>query len=183
MPLHGEPKNGDFAKYVESLGRGGPPPGQVLPDASERPGKRLGLPSWGRARGKGVDLPTPTSPPASPLPTPMPPGAQRDSQQPAPTLAARAGKRRLAFGLTVASVLLFWQAAGMLMSASTLPFAIENYIPALFLGGVALMLLKAARDARSKAAGQPLPRYGRLDSLKPRPPATGELPGNDTGNG
>jgi len=179
MALPEEPKNGDFASYIEALSRGGAQaPGRVM-DKAARTARGLAT-GWGRGtdRGKaGADgapgavaprWPSPAAEPALlPQGAPALPGASPLPDAPSgPPLAARTAQRRVGLGLTLLSLIVAWIALGRLAEAlSHQPFEFERLFPGIFLGAFAFMLYQAARQSRRKAARNPLPRYAPLDSL------------------
>lgn len=188
MALPGEPKNGDFASYVESLSRnGGPAPGQVLaPVPREQPPREpaakptaksaaqssggLEASGWGRS-----DKPAPAVA-AKPLPAPArgTPGGFADGSPAAQQLARVGSHRRVALILTIVAVALCWSAFATVMEAmNRQPRQVEDFFPAVFLTFVALMLFKAATRLRAKARDGVLPKYGPLETLARRPDRQG----------
>jgi len=148
MVQPGEPKNGDFASYVESLGRNGAQaPGQVLkPTRAEKSGRRAAA------------KPQPASPRS------MPGGSTAGSPEAAVPLARQAGQRRVGFILGLAAAALGWYTIRQVLNAfeqGTLDA--DTLFPAVFTGFVALMLLKARSNVRAKAQGT-LPQYGKLQT-------------------
>ncbi|ARP94622.1 hypothetical protein [Bordetella genomosp. 13] len=192
MALPGEPKNGDFASYVESLSRnGGPAPGQVLQPVprEQRPREPAPKPAarsaaaaaakpsggpdasgWGRS-----DKPAPAAT-ATPLPAPArgTPGGFADGSPAAQQLARVSSHRRVALILTLAAVALCWSAFATVIEAmNRQPRQVEDFFPAVFLTFVALMLFKAASRLRAKAREGVLPKYGPLETLTRRPDRQG----------
>ncbi|SAI56522.1 Uncharacterised protein [Bordetella ansorpii] len=188
MSLPGEPKNGDFASYVEALGRTGmQAPGQVVkPTRAEKKTRRQAIAhqeqqfpdavpggpqasqwdtGWGRNDGK-----PPSS--AKPVPRPQrgtPGGFAAGSPEASPQLAKLASHRRVAFVMTIIAALLAWNAVSTVIEAlSNQPVQMESFFPAVFWGFVSLMLFKSARGLRAKARQGALPQYGKLDSLNRR---------------
>ncbi|WP_144633409.1 hypothetical protein [Bordetella genomosp. 13] len=184
MTLPGEPKNGDFASYVEALGRTGmQAPGQVIkPTRAEKKTRRQAIvhqeqqfpdavpggpqasqwdTGWGRNDTK----------PAAAKPVPRPPrgtpgGFAAGSPEASAQLAKLASHRRVAFVLTVVAALLAWNAVSTVLEAINREhYEIEAFFPAVFLGFVSFMLFRAARGLRAKARQGALPQYGKLESL------------------
>jgi len=155
MAIDGEPKDGDFVRYIDRLTRqGSTAPGQV-PLRQDRAARR----------GRTADAATPAS-----LPTPADPAAspgattpQADSR-PA-TLAARTGQRRIALGLTIAGLFALWHAVGRLFAAlGNRPIQVDDLIPAVFLGVCAFMLLKGGSRLRATQRA-PMPALPPLSTL------------------
>jgi len=185
MALPQEPKNGDFASYVEALSRGGGrAPGEV-----GAPTRAPGAKGWGRSAPAGetgdpwTPLPgrstTPHIPAQAQHPAPgpqaspafEPPWSGNTAPDAAPQpLAARGAQRRISVIMALVSLVVAWVALGRLVEAiNHRPFAFENLIPGLFLAAFAFMIYKASRQSRNKAARGELPRYGKLDSLSGKP--------------
>jgi hypothetical protein len=177
MAIDAEPKNGDFARYIEELtSAGGTSPGRI---ASRRDARRQTAP---------LSTPTPVAPPPS-----SPPGSLSDAPwgntassssrsrtaSPAPvatipgqpdeagiTLARRARQRKIGAVLTVAGIMAGWAAANIAFRAFHSPrFELDEFVPAVFLAFFAFMLFKAAGSARN-------PRKTPLDKLPPLSPST-----------
>lgn len=162
MRFDGEPKDGDFVRYIEMLNReAGGTPGAV--PKPKRNGFKLSLPkpAWGR------DDADSTSAPANPR-TSQPranktvtPGATReDDDTSATTLAARSSQRHLSLGLGIAAVVALWSALHKLFEAiSTHTLDLDALVPVIFLLVCAGMLFKGARGVRQKAdrPAPPLP--------------------------
>lgn len=185
MALPQEPKNGDFASYVEALSRGGGrAPGEV-----GSPTRAPGAKGWGRSAPAGetgdpwTPMPGRSSMPHIPAQAQHPaPGPQASSASEPPwpgntspdatprPLAARNAQRRVSVIMTLVSLVVAWVALGRLVEAiNHRPFAVENLIPGLFLAAFAFMIYKASRQSRIKGTRGELPRYGRLDSLSGKP--------------
>ncbi|WP_417218967.1 hypothetical protein [Achromobacter spanius] len=165
MAIDLEPKDGDFARYIENLSRaGGVTPGKV--------------PEKGRAsRQASVAVPVPVPAPASgdslstapwgntapPSRSTGSPGSTAPSDAAEISMAQRARQRKFGVILTVGGVLAGWAAANIAFRVLRTPhFELDELMPAVFLGFFAVMLLKAAGNAR-KARGTPL---GKLPPLK-----------------
>lgn len=183
MAIDGEPKDGDYVRYVEQLiNRGQAAPGQVIAgtrgtrsgDASSMPGTgaspgavvrdarpgrqdelKLNVP-WGRSTAPATTAPGATAPPVPPA------GAPQAGDT---TLAARASKRRGAFAVTIVALAIAWQAVRMLFEALHRPgFDPQDLVPVAFLIIFAGLLWRAARSQR-KRAGQPLASLPPLTTL------------------
>ncbi len=143
MSIYGEPKNGDFARYVEELSRRGIPSQglQALPPALEEP-----LP--GATRGRRQKSPRPNATPVEPASIDL--SGDNDSTLP-PTLASQASRRQAASGLSffafIAVCFAVWNLAAFV--------ADEHSNPTRFVvpGLIAFWLFRAAARAR-KASRQ-----------------------------
>jgi len=177
MAIDAEPKNGDFARYIEELtSAGGVSPGRI---ASRRDARRqtsavtlpfpvagptspssgsLSEAPWGNTASS-----TPQSRSASPAPLATAPGRPDEANI---TLARQAGRRKFGVVLTVAGILAGWSAANIAFRALHSPrFELDELMPAVFLGFFALMLFKAAKGARN-------PRKTPLNKLPPLTPSS-----------
>jgi len=172
MAIDAEPKDGDFARYIENLTRaGGATPGRV-------PAKRAA------SRRMPGPAPVPAPPPASeplstapwgksatpPLPSrsgsAAPPAATAEEDAGAASLARRARQRKIGIVLTIAGVLAGWAAARIVFEALRGPqFDMDELMPAVFLAFFAFMLFKAAGSARN-------PRKTPLQKLPPLKPSS-----------
>ncbi|ANY16666.1 hypothetical protein [Bordetella pseudohinzii] len=145
MSIYGEPKNGDFARYVEELSRRG------MASAAPSPGE---IPRRGRQ--------APDAAPAAPVPAATPAGAPAGQ---APTLAQQASLRQSSSRQTflgfVALCLAVWNLAAYV--AQEHQSAARFIIPALV--GFWLFRGAARKRARSRAAGRILPPL----NLPPKP--------------
>src|SRR5690606_14876588 len=141
MAIDGEPEDGDYVRYIDSLNRQAGSPGQVL----QKPARASNRGSWGR-RGATTSHGAPSAPaPAAALPG-VAPG---DAGKPPPTLAARTGQRRVALALTIAGAFALWHAVRLLMLALEYdPMEFDDLVPAVFLGICAFMLLKGGSRLR-----------------------------------
>ncbi|MGE8656293.1 MAG: hypothetical protein ACN6O8_06025 [Achromobacter sp.] len=170
MAIDMEPKNGDFARYIENLsGAGGATPGRVpskaqakrraaAPGATPMPAPVPGQDSlndltWGK-----------TAPPplqsrrADSVPPTVAPG---QTEAEAVSLAKRARQRKQGIFLTIAGAVAGWAAVNIAFTALRAPrFDLDDFMPAVFLGFFALMLFKAASGARD-------PRKRPLEKLPP----------------
>lgn len=170
MAIDLEPKNGDFARYIENLtNAGGITPGRV-PDKREA-ARQAASPA-------AVPVPAPTSEPLSTAPwgKPAPPPLQsrRDAASPGSTapvqndegtvsMARQARQRKIGAILTVAGILAGWAAVTLGFRVLRSPqFDLDALVPAIFLGFFAFMLVKAAGAARKP--GKAL--LGKLPPLK-----------------
>lgn len=165
MAIYGEPKDGDFVRYIETLNRqAGVTPGQVLP--RKRAGRTIT--KWKTATEQPTTddsvytyAPSAQLPPAS-YSEDNSPGATRNEEQQPPTLAARSGQRHLALALSIAGFVALWNAITQLFTAvntGTLDF--DSAVPIVFLVVCALMLFKGASSAR-KNQHKPLPKLPPL---------------------
>ncbi|MGY6270207.1 hypothetical protein ACXIUT_10990 [Achromobacter denitrificans] len=168
MAIDAEPKDGDFARYIENLTRaGGGTPGRVAsrreaawrasgpapaPAASPAPPEPLSTAPWGKSAPPGSPVPTP----GSPLP--------REEDPAAASLARRARQRKIGIILTVAGALAGWAAARIVFEVLRRPqFDMDELMPAIFLAFFAVMLFKAAGNARNPGKAPP----AKLPPLKP----------------
>ncbi|HYG43206.1 MAG TPA: hypothetical protein VEA17_09830 [Bordetella sp.] len=157
MAIDGEPKDGDFVRYIDMLNRqrGIATPGQVV--------RREGRAS---RRNQGTPPPADMQAPPRPNPVSAAPGSTAsDASSPNATLAARSGQRRIALGLTIAGVFALWHAVGMLFTALDRdPIDVDDLIPVVFLAVCAFMLFKGAGRLRS-AQRAPLAKLPPLSTL------------------
>lgn len=145
MSIYGEPKNGDFARYVEELSRRGIPSQglQALPPALEEP-----LPGATRGRRQKKARP-PVATPAEPASIDL--SDDDGSAAPPATLASQASQRQAASGLSffafIAVCFAVWNLAAFV--------AEEHSSPTRFVvpGLIAFWLFRAAARAR-KASRQ-----------------------------
>lgn len=166
MAIDAEPKNGDFARYIEELTRaGGSTPGRM---ASRRDAR---IPTPAPAVPPPV---TPGSLSDAPWGATPPPASRSRTAQPAPmattpgqpdqatlTLAQQARRRKVGVILTVAGIMAGWAAVNIGFRALHSPhFELDELMPAVFLAFFAFMLFKAASGARN-------PRKTPLDKLPP----------------
>ncbi|MBO1111658.1 hypothetical protein [Bordetella petrii] len=153
MALDGEPKDGDFVRYIEMLNRqAGGSPGQVPP-------RQRGVPRGGR---RGAAQPAD----AAGAPAPAAPGSPAEPAAAPPTLAARTGQRRIALGLTIAGMFALWHAVSMLVAALDRDTVdIDDLIPVIFLAVCAFMLFKGGSRLRSAQTRAPLPKLPPLSTL------------------
>jgi hypothetical protein len=169
MAIYSEPKNGDYARYIEELvHRGQAAPGQVMAKASAT----VQMPATPPSPGEVIpNVAQGTSKPAAPgktaasrtaaLPMPIPPAGQDAGA----TLAGRAGKRRSALAVTIVSLAIAWQAVRMLIEAVRRPdFDLHELVPVAFLLIFAGILWRAARGQRSRA-NQPPARLPPLTTI------------------
>lgn len=163
MAIDMEPKNGDFARYIENLSRaGGATPGRV-PSKAERRQATAPTPAPAPSPGSLNDLAwgktaSPQSHRADSVPPTVAPG-QTDAE--AVSLAKRARQRKQGIFLTIAGAVAGWAAVNVAFKALHAPrFDLDDFMPAVFLGFFALMLFKAASGARD-------PRKRPLEKLPP----------------
>lgn len=168
MAIDMEPKNGDFARYIENLSRaGGATPGRVPSKAETKRQAAMPAPTPSLAPDQGSlnDLTWgKTAPPplqsrrADSVPPTVAPG-QTDAE--AVSLAKRARQRKQGIFLTIAGAVAGWAAVNIAFKALHAPrFDLDDFMPAVFLGFFALMLFKAASGARD-------PRKRPLEKLPP----------------
>ncbi|CAB3843243.1 hypothetical protein LMG26842_02450 [Achromobacter dolens] len=168
MAIDMEPKNGDFARYIENLSRaGGATPGRVPSKAETKRQAAMPAPTPSPAPDQGSlnDLTWgKTAPPplqsrrADCVPPTVAPG-QTDAE--AVSLAKRARQRKQGIFLTIAGAVAGWAAVNVAFKALHAPrFDLDDFMPAVFLGFFALMLFKAASGARD-------PRKRPLEKLPP----------------
>ncbi|CAB3629686.1 MULTISPECIES: hypothetical protein [Achromobacter] len=168
MAIDMEPKNGDFARYIENLSRaGGATPGRVPSKAETKRQAAMPAPTPSPAPDQGSlnDLTWgKTAPPplqsrrADSVPPTVAPG-QTDAE--AVSLAKRARQRKQGIFLTIAGAVAGWAAVNVAFKALHAPrFDLDDFMPAVFLGFFALMLFKAASGARD-------PRKRPLEKLPP----------------
>lgn len=147
MAIDKEPKNGDFARYIETLNRAGPKPGvqtyqtHTAPPASTNPDNLSDAP-WGKA------APPPMSS-SSPGDTRAPKSESADAGT--ATLAALSAKRKIGAVLTVAGALTGWGTVRTIFNViNSNPFRPEDLAPAAFLGFCTIMLFRAAKRMRAQ---------------------------------
>lgn len=177
MAIDAEPKNGDFARYIEELTSGrGSSPGRI---ASRRDARRqtapLSVPTpiaappsvtggslsdapWGATASSSSRPRTAHQPPVA-----TPPGQPDEANT---TLARQARQRKIGAVLTVAGIMAGWAAANIGFRALHSPrFELDEFMPAVFLAFFAFMLFKAASSARN-------PRKTPLNKLPPLNPSS-----------
>ncbi|QVQ27520.1 hypothetical protein [Achromobacter deleyi] len=168
MAIDSEPKNGDFARYIENLTRaGGATPGQVSGqrEASRRASAPVAAPvptatseslstaPWGKA----------APPPMQSMPGVSVPG-QEDAG--AVSMARRARQRKIGIVLTIGGMLAGWAAVRIAFEAMRhSDYNLDTLMPAIFLALFAFMLFKAGSGARN-------PRKSRLETLPPLKPSS-----------
>ncbi|MGW9063902.1 MULTISPECIES: hypothetical protein [Achromobacter] len=177
MAIDAEPKNGDFARYIEELTNAkGASPGRI---ASRRETRRQTAP---------VAVPMPVAVPPSPTPGSLSDAPWGNTASPSPrarsaseaplatfpgqpdeaniTLARQARSRKIGAVLTVAGIMAGWAAANIAFRAFHSPrFELDELMPAVFLAFFAFMLFKAASSARN-------PRKSPLNKLPPLTPSS-----------
>ncbi|KGD87776.1 hypothetical protein JL37_24660 [Achromobacter sp. RTa] len=175
MAIDAEPKDGDFARYIENLTRaGGATPGRVPPkrQASRRAAEpvppsvpapapsseSLSTAPWGKSAPQPLPSRSDAAAPAAPAPGQEDPAAA--------SLADRARRRKIGIILTVAGALAGWAAARIVFEVLRNPrFDMDELMPAVFLAFFAFMLFKAAGSARN-------PRKTPLEKLPPLKPSS-----------
>lgn len=163
MAIDLEPKDGDFARYIENLSQaGGVTPGKVPEKrrASAQATATVAVP----APATGDSLSTaPWGNTASPRSSAGAPGATAPSDAADASLAGRARQRKVGIILTIGGVLTGWAAVNIAFRAlRALHFELDQLMPAVFLAFFAFMLLKAAGSARKPRGMSP----GKLPPLK-----------------
>lgn len=169
MAIYGEPKDGDFVRYIETLNRqAGGTPGQVMPS------KRSGIledeqkSTFGqKENGESIYTYKAPSDPAAPgYPSNISPGStENDSQQPT-SLATRTSHRRLALALAIGAAIALWNAIHRLITAiNTDTLDLDTMVPIAFLIVCAWMLFKGSQGARRKQ-NQPLAKLSPLSMVK-----------------
>lgn len=180
MAIDSEPKNGDFARYIENLTRaGGATPGRVPDkrDAARQPyagasapvpppvtSDSLSTAPWGKPSTpaqRSTPSPRNTPTPGATAPDASSPGSTADAGE--VSMAQRARQRKIGVVLTIGGILAGWSAVNIAFRALRSPqFDMDELMPAIFLAFFAFMLLKAAGNARNPRK-RPL---GKLPPLK-----------------
>lgn len=176
MPIDGEPKDGDYVRYVERLINRGqaapgqvvaqtrgatampatPAPGEVIPNTSTGVSKPGNI--WKAVMGQAATTP---SAPATSAATNSGSATNNESTADA-TLATRAAGRRGSFAAALISIAVVWQAMRLLFEALRRPdFNMHELLPVFFLLVLAGVLWKAFRAQRARANQTP----GRLPPL------------------
>lgn len=151
MAIDGEPKDGDFARYIETLSNSPPPRPPAVPSLQTpvTAPSHLSDTHW-------VKNPSTQSPQA-------PPGSSGDAPTSEPTLASQARRNKLSNLLSLAS---FWIGFGALFSLiKEGSFYLDDIAPFLLMSFFAIMLFKGARRLRASSK-EPLKS---LPPLKIRP--------------
>lgn len=150
MAIDGEPKDGNFVRYIETLTRaGGTEPGRV-----QDPPPRL---RRTRARAAAVTSPAPAASPSA--------GHTTEPEPRPATLAARTSLRRIALGLTIAALIAAWNAVRLLARAlHSQSLQLDELVPAVFLAVCAFMLFKGASRLRATHK-TPMPTLPPLSTL------------------
>lgn len=178
MAIDAEPKNGDFARYIEELTSGrGASPGRIASrrDARQQSAAPLSVPppvatppapttgSLSDAPWGATASPSSRSRTAHQAPVATAPGQPDEANI---TLARQARQRKIGAVLTVAGIMAGWAAANIGFRALHSPrFELDEFMPAVFLAFFAFMLFKAARSARN-------PRKTPLNKLPPLNPSS-----------
>ncbi|MFD4840634.1 hypothetical protein ACFWP0_24270 [Achromobacter sp. NPDC058515] len=170
MAIDLEPKNGDFARYIENLTRaGGATPGQV---SGQREASRQASSSAPVPVPPATSETLSTAPWGKTAPPPMQPAPGVSAPAPGQedagevSMARRARQRKIGVALTIGGILAGWAAARIAFEALRRPeFELDALMPAIFLAFFAFMLFKAASGARN-------PRKSRLEKLPPLTPSS-----------
>jgi|GEM_PF-2590408 len=167
MAIDGEPKNGDFVRYIERLNRQTEgAPGEVW--TRTRRGISLNKRESVNTQSDQIETnysPRSTEPSASSIARPSSPGSTDDSQE-STTLAARGGQRHLSLALTIAAVIALWNALDRLTTAiNTDSVDMDSLVPVFFLLVCAWMLFIGARGARRKQ-NKPLAKLPPLSTVQ-----------------
>jgi hypothetical protein len=162
MAIDGEPKDGDYARYIDTLvNRGAPPPGQVMNQGlptRETPSPGQVLPEKSPRTGKTTNADS--GKPAMPAKTKAAPSAAAPANAAArsTTLAAQAGKRKLSTGVALVALVIGWHAVRMIVGAlEQRPIQPDQVIPGAFLLLFALMLFRISRRVRADSRRPPGP--------------------------
>ncbi|AOB31811.1 hypothetical protein AKI39_15525 [Bordetella sp. H567] len=177
MAIDGEPKDGDYVRYVEKLiNRGQAAPGQVVGKTRDGAAAPLPPPSPGEVvrdtspavRNPGANRGRGTAADARGAPAGTPP--RKDAQGADATLAARTTRRRGAVAVTLVALAIAWQAVRMLFDALRQPgFDPHDLVPVAFLAIFAGLLWRAARSQRTRA-DQALARLPPLTTISQNGP-------------
>jgi hypothetical protein len=160
MTIDGEPRDGDYVRYIEQLtNRGQISPGQVvarsretaaIPPAAPAPGEVVPVGSKAAGASGLPQNPAGTSTEARPAPN------DGGAEAAGATLASQAARRRAAWAVTLVALALAWQALRMLSESLRAPdFDPHDLVPAAFLLIFAGMLWRAARSQGAKAQRPP----------------------------
>lgn len=169
MAIDGEPKNGDYARYIDTLvNRGTLSPGQVMPQGlppiePRSPGQVLPEKSRNSARTAS----TGGGKPATVAKTAAAAGASpANAAARSNTLATQAGKRKFSTGIALVAVVIGWHAIRMIAGAfEQRPLQPEHVIPGVFLLLFAVMLFRISRRVRADSRQPPGP-LSPLPTLK-----------------
>ncbi|CAM4058335.1 hypothetical protein [Bordetella tumulicola] len=166
MTTDGEPKDGDFVRYIQRLNSpAGHTPGEVSP--------RKGFGGLLNKQKTAEIVDSPESvysympiPDAAPPPSSRKPSRQEtttDDQDPeTATLASRSANRTLSFGLKIAGAIALWSAISKLLTATNNnALDTDSLIPVVFLFVCAYMLFKGSR-AVGKKQDKPLAKFSPL---------------------
>lgn len=154
MAIYGEPKDGDFVRYIETLNRqAGAAPGQVMPrNHSGSTALNQKAASAQAQTDAAVYTYASSSDSATPTyPSEISPGSTQQDNRQSTTLASRSGQRHLSLALVIAAAVALWSAAHRLITAiNTRSLDFDAMVPVIFLLVCAGMLFKGARSARRK---------------------------------
>lgn len=168
MAIDGEPKNGDFVRYIEALNRqteGAPGEVWTRTRRSISLNKRDTVNTQPDQFETSNSYRSPADPSASSLSRQSSPGATDDGQE-STTLAARGGQRHLSLALTIAAVIALWNALDRLTTAiNTDTVDMDSLVPVFFLLVCAWMLFIGARGARRKQ-NKPLAKLPPLSTVQ-----------------
>ncbi|MFC4276815.1 hypothetical protein [Achromobacter aloeverae] len=196
MALDGEPKDGDYVRYVERLvNRGAPPPGQVIAqdaaggakehDAALSPGE-VGRPASRRpaqgSSGATARTGTRAYPAGSPARDPAPDNGQANAMRtgaeagPAPSLAARSAQRKISAVILVVALLIAWHAVRLILGAvDDGNVDVSALMPGVFLLAFALMVYGISRNIR-RNADRPAAKLPPLTTVSGNKPGQGNRP-------
>ncbi|CAM3465524.1 hypothetical protein [Bordetella flabilis] len=181
MAIDGEPRNGDYARYIDELiHRGQPSPGQVSPQTgTARPASPTPSPGEVTApEPRGIAMPDIRKMLTARSRTNAAKPSTADAPAADTTLAAKAAQRRGALATAIVALAIVWQAIRMLVAALERPQVDWNdMVPVAFLLVFAGMLWRASRSQRKRAKQAPT-RLPPLTTATP-PPASGTLTGRE----
>jgi hypothetical protein len=181
MAIDGEPRNGDYARYIDELiHRGQPSPGQVSPQSGITR-QATPMPSPGEViapEPRGIAMPDIRKMLTARGRTDAAKPPTADAPAADTSLAAKAAQRRGALATAIVALAIVWQAIRMLIAALEQPrIDWDDMVPVAFLLVFAGMLWRASRSQR-KRAKQPPGRLPPLTTTTP-PPASGTLTGKE----
>lgn len=165
MATDGEPKDGDFVRYIQRLNSpAGHTPGEVPPRKSFggllNKQKTAEIVDSPESVYSYMPIPDAATPPSSGKPSR---DEATDDQDPeTATLASRSANRTLSFGLKIAGAIALWSAVSKLLTATNNnALDTDSLIPVVFLLVCAYMLFKGSR-AVGKKQDKPLAKFSPL---------------------